>query len=338
MTRPVSGRAATAFDFRDTSQGISLEKALPVLLIVLLAAAGGGRWFAEGRDYSAYVEFYDRLGLATNIADERFEIGYSAGAWVFKMILGLPYAVYASVLVGLALTVKFTCFYRYCDRPLLACLVYCASFYPLHEYTQIRIAVALAFGLIGCLASTRGRLVEAAIWIAIGALFHTSELVLGLGVGLAVLIRLPWRLATSYIMAVLVTIYFVFPTDPISLLTIANPFAREYIEGISDDVPNLIAVENVVIAVSILLCYPAVSNTRDRVLTLSYIMLLLAMLFFMVLVDVPAFAFRFRELFAIFGLIVVFRRSEWPLTRAAGLMISVLSFVQLRSDMTQGLI
>ena len=321
-----------------TIAGISPDRALVTLLALLLAVAAGFRWFGTGRDYIYYVEFYDRLGLATNIADERFEVGFTASAWVFKTILGLPYAVYASVLVGFALAVKFACFYRYCDRPLLACVVYCASFYPLHEYTQIRIAVGLAFGMLGCLASTRGRLVEAAVWIGIGALFHTSEALLALGVGVAVLIRLPWRAGLFWLSAASATVYLAFPSDPISLVETAIPNTVNYLEGTEAIVPNLFGSGNVVTVLSIILCLPIAFTSRDRVTELTFIMCMLATVSFVLLIDIPAFAFRFREAFAVFGLILVYRRSETLLVQLAGFVVALVSIYQLSAAIQDGII
>jgi hypothetical protein len=329
---------AKGFAFPIAEKGLSPEKAVTILLCVVLAAAGGGHWFAFGRDQLFYLEFYDRLGLATNIADERFEIGFTAGAWIFKMILGLPYAVYASVLVGFALTVKFACFYRYCDRPLLACLVYCASFYPLHEYTQIRIAVGLAFGMLGCLASTRGRLVEAAAWIGIGALFHTSEALLALGVGIAVLIRLPWQTAFFGLFAASATVYLVFPSDPISFLETTIPNSAFYLAGTVEFIPNLFSSSNLVTVLSILACLPMALTSRDRVVELTFIMCILATAFFVLLIDIPAFAFRFREVFAIFGLILIYRRSETLLVQLAGFVVALVSIYQLAAAIQDGII
>ena len=220
------------------ASGLSLEVATATLLLLILAVAAGERWFGFGRDYLFYTEFYDRLGVATGLTGERFEPGFTAGAWLFKYGLGLPYAAYATVLVGGALAAKFTLFFRHCDQPLLACLVYCAAFYPLHEYTQIRIAVALAFGMTGAVAAVQGRPIIGGLLILAGATFQSSEIVIGIGVAIALLLRVRLPVALLVCVVLAVAVQALIPDDPVAFLAQFNPLAQEYINQLDADVPN----------------------------------------------------------------------------------------------------
>ncbi len=289
------------------ASGMSLDVAVATLLVLILALAAGNRWFGFGRDYLFYIEFYDRLGIAPMLTQERFEPGFTAGAWLFKYGLGLPYAAYATALVGGALAVKFGLFFRYCDQPLLACLVYCAAFYPLHEYTQIRVAVALAFGLAGALAAVQGRSILGGLLILAGATFQSSEIVVGIGVAIALLLRVRLPVALLLCCVLVVAVQVLIPADPVAFLAQINPLAQDYINQLDADVPNFFSVANVAVIAATLLALVAAIRSQDAVLKMATIMTIMSVASLAMLRDIPAFAFRFRELFSVFVILVAFR-------------------------------
>lgn len=289
------------------AKALSLEAAIAVALALFLALAAGNRWFGVGRDYLLYVDFYDRLGLATNITEERFEPGFTFGAWLFKFGLGLPYAAYATTLVAGALASKFALFFRHCSQPLLACLVYCAAFYPLHEYTQLRVAVGLAFAMPGAVAAVRGRPALGGLLILAGATFQSSVVVVGLGVGIALLLRLRQPVLLLLCGLLVLVVQALVPDDPIALLTKFNPLAQDYISQINAEAPNFFSVANVGVIAVTMLAYVAAIRSNDRVLKMAVIMTTLSVASLGILSDIPTFAFRFRELFSVFVILVAYR-------------------------------
>lgn len=288
--------------------GLSLEAGVATLLVAVLAIAAGNRWFGFGRDYLFYVEFYDRLGIAVGLTQERFEPSFTAGAWLFKYGLGLPYAAYATVLVGGALATKFTLVFRHCDQPLLACLVYCSAFYPLQEYTQIRVAVALAFGMAGAVAAVQRRPVLGGILILAGATFQSSEIVIGIGVAITLLLRVRLPVALLMCGVLAVTAQALIPDDPVAFLVQFNPLAQDYINQLDADVPNFFSVANISVIAVTLLALVAAIRSRDDILKMGTIMTVLSIASLIILHDIPVFAFRFRELFSVFAILVAFRR------------------------------
>lgn len=329
---------ATALTVPRAAKALSLEAAIAVALALFLAVAAGNRWFGDGRDYLYYFEFYERLGLATNFTEERFEPGFTAGAWLFKFGLGLPYSAYATTLVAGALASKFALFFRYCNQPLLACLIYCAAFYPLHEYTQIRIAVALAFAMPGAIVAVLGRPVRGGLIILAGATFQSSVLVVGVGVGIALLLRL--NLAVLFLLLGIVALVAqaLVPEDPIGFLTAFNPMAQDYLAQLDAVIPNIFSVPIITTTIIIVSLLPFVLMENDRLSSMSYVMCLLSVVTFLLLREIPAFAHRFREVFAVFAIIMVFAGRTTGMHQAMRILLVMASLWLLAQYIVDGIV
>lgn len=323
---------------RPAAVGVKSDVAAATILTLVLAFAAGNRWFGFGRDYLFYVEFYDRLGLATKITEERFEPGFTAGAWLFKYVLGLPYAAYATVLVGGTLAAKFALFFRTCRYPLVACLVYVAAFYPLHEYTQIRIAVALAFGLWGAVIAVRGRPLVGGLLIVAGAAFQSSEIVVGLGVAIALLLRLRLPVAILLCVVLAVVVPLLIPADPIAFLAQFNPLAQDYVNQLDVDPANFLSMANIETMLVIACMAPFAVSGRERLACLGLIMCLMSVLSYALLKDIPAFAHRFREMFALFVIPLVFCGRPTVMRQALAIVVVVASVWQLRQFIADGVL
>ncbi|MFQ3666814.1 MAG: EpsG family protein, partial [Sphingomonadaceae bacterium] len=142
--------------------GLSPGAGLSVLVAGLLAMASGYRWFGEGRDYGDYLIFWSDIGSISLLPQSRFEPGFTWMAWAFKN-LGADYGLFASFLVLVSLGIKFAVFYRQTRWPLAAVACYLGMFFFVHEYTQLRMAVALAFALLAAVAFGNGRWINAGL-------------------------------------------------------------------------------------------------------------------------------------------------------------------------------
>jgi hypothetical protein len=129
-------------------------------------------------DFDQYAAFLDRLregGLAA-VRGSRFEAGFTLlSAWMARAISSDLMLV--SVLALATLLMKGWALQIACSTRAIfvaVALYYLLRVYPLHELTQIRISVALAFLLLGQVALWSGRRALALLACAIALAFHTS--------------------------------------------------------------------------------------------------------------------------------------------------------------------
>lgn len=305
------------------STAVRLDAALLAAVWLLLSVASGYRWFGPGPDYLVYQQFYGSLSLDNFYRDERFEPLFVASAWVFKYLLRSEFQLFITVLVSLSLAIKLRLIYRRTRWPLLAGLTYLMIFYMLHEYTQIRQALAIAFGLLSIEAYIERRYVRSLLFIGLGVMFQSSVAILGLGVLLSnflVLGRLGAALGLTgiaYVAPLATTIG--------GALFIARffPAFSIYVGDFLQYEPlNLASGPNILFAAMLTVTIPLVSAT-DRPRMMYAIMCLLAVVAFVVLLDFPVLAQRFRDIYAVFGILLAF---SFPL-RSFGSLAVILTIV-----------
>lgn len=290
----------------------------------MLSVASGYRWFGFGRDYILYLQFYDNLGVENFFRDDRFEPMFVATAWTFKYLLQAEFQIFITMLVALSLGIKLRLIYRLTRWPLLACLTYLMMFYVLHEYTQIRQSLAIAFGLLSIDSYIRRRFVRSLVFIVIGMLFQSSIAVLGLGVilfNLLVLGRVGAAIGLVAIVSVVPTV-----TSVSGALFIASyvPNFSVYVTDVLQYQPlNIASGPNILFAAMLVVLTPLVSPA-DRARMMYLIMCLLAAVSFVALLDFPVLAQRFRELYAVFGILLAFS-FQWRSFGMVGALLMLLS-------------
>ncbi|PZX40646.1 EpsG-like putative glucosyltransferase [Roseinatronobacter thiooxidans] len=114
------------------------------VVAVLAGIAAGYQFFGSGRDFFSYVSFYENIRVFGEQDFSRFEPGFVLVASFFKLVLNAEVEFLLAVLASASLLIKFAIFSAY-RRPFLTILFYLCCWYPLHEYTQIRAAVARSF-------------------------------------------------------------------------------------------------------------------------------------------------------------------------------------------------
>ena len=143
-----------------------------VFLLVYLSA------FGESPDWANYDSFFDSLriqGLASEDED-RIEIGFkifSLGLIELSFSNVAAYGIIAATSAGLkCIAVNSSS----ASRPafLTAMAFYLVSFGPLHELTQLRAALAIAFGFIAYACLLKGRVSWCVGFLTFGVLFHLS--------------------------------------------------------------------------------------------------------------------------------------------------------------------
>ena len=322
------------------SLSISHQQLLRVAGIIAVAFILGGvagyQTFGEGRDFLEYVAFYENTREFGERGFFRFEPGFVWIATVFKLVLNAEVEFLLAVLASLSLLVKFALFSHH-RRPLLTILFYLCCWYPLHEYTQIRAAVAFAFVFLAAEAFFNRRFVMFAALVALGSLFHGSS------VGLAVVIPVAWVLASFRLPMIIAAIAggaAALGTVMQPLLVFAvrlNPLVSNYAANLEGYSVNLFSSVNI-LTVALLGAILFARSLTDRRLRTLFILVLFGLAVAVVFQSMPVFSHRLREMFLIFLVPLAFnaRRNLRGLLQM--FLATVLGAGTLTAHILQGII
>jgi len=317
--------------------GISPAHAIYIFTWALLSIAAGYRWFGVGVDYPEYREWWDGLLSWDSVREGRFELLFASLGLIFKRA-GFSLGAYYASLIAVALGIKFTLIYRHTRWPLLALASYVAIFYFLHEYTQVRAAVAIAFGLLATFAWTRRNYVSAAAWLVLGATFQSSVLALGVGFVFAVSLSNAWAMVGWGVVAAAAA-YVASTIDPVSVLVAFNPLVESYITTADTyEPPNIYSPQNVLLVAAIGASAVAALRDREPVYRLSLAMCVLALVAFFLFYSVPAIGNRLFGLFFVFAVFLSFQSRRFDMAALAGPATLVSAAWALRNAFDQKLI
>lgn len=111
-----------------------------VVLLVLLSLVSGFRILGEGPDYSNYVKLFTGTKTQQTFVEPGFAIFRSINNEIFFSSITTVYFIAAII----SLFILFYSFTQVSKHYFLALLFYIPTFYLLHPYTQIRVAVAIS--------------------------------------------------------------------------------------------------------------------------------------------------------------------------------------------------
>jgi hypothetical protein len=292
-----------AFEAGRHAQAVAL-----VVIWLLLTCAAAFRWFGDSRDYLEYLSYYNRIPPYLSFDYTRFEPGFHFSAWVARTYLNLDYDYFVLIVAGVALAIKFYLFRKYLRYPLLAVATYFAIFYGTHEYTQIRVGIALAFGYLSIHLLLEKRYLLAAIWFVLAYLLHTSLVVLPfaylasryvrgnlavilIGVGAAILFFLSEQLRELIV----------------SLFSGINPLVRSYIDNRAFESVSPLSVNNLLLfaalAAAVLGGWFKFSRYHATFLTLS----IAAVVAVVVLQTAPIVAGRTKDVLFVAVIFLIYR-------------------------------
>lgn len=275
-----------------------LTYVLIVGISVALGLVAGHRIIGEGYDFQGYLFFYEYFGNSASLADLRFEPGFLTTVLISKSVFNFSFPTLYVILVSVSLALKLILMSRY-NRPVLTCLFYLCIWYPIHEYTQIRIAVALAFALVATEAYLRGRLLIFAAYMMAAVSFHVSTVLL------AVLVPLASYLARYSLTTILLSS----AVAAISLQNIADlflsyvaqliPLIDAYTSNYQENRVNIVTGVNILtVALLSMIVYNAgVNQHRDRAL---FIIVVGALVLAVALHEFPVISHRLREMLLFF--------------------------------------
>lgn len=225
-------------------------------VVAVAALAAGLRWFGEGRDFLEYLIFYSQVTPYFLTGFSRYEFGFELSAWTFSNLLKVPYEAYATVLAGTALAVKFNLLRRNLASAWLAIIAYLLLYYPIHEYTQIRAAVAIAFAYLGVHRCLDRRYITGALAFLVGFSFHSS--VLMVAAATVAFLLIPYRFFFPFLVAGMGTLALLYGTlNELIRASFAqlNPLVSSYLDNsVNADNVNIFALQNILMALTLVSC------------------------------------------------------------------------------------
>lgn len=296
---------------------------------IFLGVASGYRIFGEGRDFQEYVFFYKSLQIYDDGDSTRFEFAFFHLSKMFKFNFNEDYYFYFSFIAFFSLFIKFIVFSRL-KNVTITIFFYIIAWFPLHEYTQIRAALAISILFIATEYLLTRKWMSFFLFSALAGLFHTSALlVAGFLLGASYLAGL--RLSLAILLIIVATIALTVVTAlTIDLLSQINPLIVHYVQNSGDnEVPNILSAQN--IASALFLISMLFSGILvDRRVRVIFLVCCSGIAVFIGFHEIPTFAHRLKEMLLVFMTLIVFNA---PLTWRTlpqmffGIVYAVISFL-----------
>lgn len=264
--------------------------------------------FGPGKDFLNYDAFFERVRYGSYLSDteSRIEIGFFQLSSLLTSIIysnDIVYAAMAIISLAFKLRVLSNVAATYSSF-LVGILFYFFRFAPLHEMTQLRVAVAIAFLFIAFHYMIRGERLASILFASLSPLFHTSAILLtvliivgqtnyfhfrSLTVSKAILYSLLSFLASKLLVDFLIQ-YF-----GAENLTLAIYLSH----GFGDTRPNPFSASLMLDIYTIITGIFLWSRISDS-MKVALFYLILGLSLFYASIELPVIAFRLRELLSVF--------------------------------------
>lgn len=290
-----------------------------VLIWLALTVATGTMLFGYSRDYFEYLIYYQSIPITLSFLDTRFEPGFHLIAWFFRNDLDLDLSTLAMTLASVSLAIKFFLFRRYLAHPVSAALLYAVLFFPIHEYTQYRVGISLAFGFLGVHLFYDRRYVWSVVLFLLAFSLHFSSILLVAGTGMGLYIRNRYVIAGSLLAAAIVLLFSSFNFAFEDILNSLNPLSAAYIQNkaLIDNV-SILSINNLLL-IAALACYLVAGyHRRGRYHVLMLTMSIACLVPIVLLPDSPVIAQRSKEVL-LPAIIFLSCRDRWRAADLAGL-------------------
>ena len=310
-----------------------------VVLLVLactFAVAAGYGWFGESLDYSNYLGTYSEITPHGSPPGSRFEPGYVFFSWLCKTQFGMDFSQYYTLLAATALLLKFRLIWKHTSAPLVAAIVYLMLLFPVHEYTQIRAAVAFGFTYTAIDEYLDGKRLAAIFLLAAGTLFHFSALLLA---GAAALVLFASHrsvmFAAIFFVLTAVAAYFILSTG-LHVLDKVAPLVSHYInKPFLAEPPSAIPRRDMILVASSAILLRPWQDRRDG---FFFLMCLFSLPLYIALLKVPVLAVRTLEAFTFSYFFFTFRFDDFHRSRIPALLMALSGAGVIYVAMTQKMI
>jgi len=280
--------------------------AVIVLILLLAAFFAGYRTLGAGRDYLQYAFFFTDIRIDDALSYFRFGPGFTLTAYISKFVLRLDYQLFAVLLLFATLLLKARVFWNR-QNVLLVLLFYFLAWYPLHEYTQVRLAVAIALLFLAMNALFETRFVVAAAFLVGAVSFQYSGLIVAPFAVVAYMLsgRPVWVgiLAMTGVAAIIRVLILAYA----SIIYGFNPLVEGYlVDGLGTEV-NVFSVANIWMAFALLSVW-ATGGLREPKTKALFLIVFASFPLFILFLDTPIFAHRLKELLMCFSVLLLFER------------------------------
>lgn len=141
------------------------------LLMILIA---GSRFFGGDVDYAAYEYMIRNVSYRENSK----ELSFQFLLWLNDVLFNSSVTVFMYIFAVLGVGIKFFALFKLSKIPLLSLILYVMSYFWLHEYVQIRAAVAIGIFILSIKDLSDGNLKKYMFKVALAIVFHWSSIIL----------------------------------------------------------------------------------------------------------------------------------------------------------------
>jgi hypothetical protein len=260
-------------------------------------------------------------------------------SWLCKFYVGMDFAQYYTFLAGVSLLLKFRLLWKHTSAPVIAALVYLMVLFPLHEYTQLRAAAALAFTYTAIDTYLDGKRFAALLLFVTGVFLHTTVIALGAGAISVMLVakRSP-ALAAAFFSAIALGASLLVSAS-VHVLQAANPLAARYVnKTFLAQPPNLLSGENILLFALTLCSAMFLRPWQARKDGFFYYLSFWVLIAYVALIKVPIFAHRLSEAFIFSCFLFAFRFDDSPQSRVPSLIMILTGGWMVYEAIAEGLI
>lgn len=330
MTPPpaatISRMESAPLTVRKMNRGSALDRPLNdgILLVawLVLSIIASTSYLGFSRDYFEYLFYYQTIPNHLSLQDTRFEPGFHLISWIFRNYLGVDLSILIWTLVSFSLAVKILLFRKYLQYPILALLIYTLVFYPIHEYTQYRVAVSLAFGYWAIHLVMERKLRWASLLFMLAFLFHYSSILI-----LLIAIGSPFlrgrRAVTTIIIGLVLAATLIGPIRGVigGFFNTLNPLSLSYLENTAMiEGVSLWSVNNILLIGAIIWYAASGYYNRGQYHSLFMTMSIACLVPIALLPDAPVIAQRSKEVLFV-SVVFLSCRSKLALFDVVGLIL-----------------
>jgi hypothetical protein len=259
--------------------------------------------FGESPDHRAYDDFFDsfRLSGFDSVHDSRFEIGFSLLGWfLVKFSSSSNLALYSIIAAG-AVFLKGAILNRFTNNRLIFYVIlvfYFSRYFPLHELTQLRAAIATSFLLVAATSWWSGNRTIAIMAAATAATFHISSLIV-----IPALLLQPAKRQTVFVMGVSLFFFVRFGvTFLISQLADSMALVDMYRQAGFGEIPNPFSVALILDWAMVIAGFCMWSRMTSAMRNILFLQVVGLAIFYGA-IEFAVVAHRIRELFTVFWIV-----------------------------------